>query len=124
MRKLAKYHEIPFNHKLADRASDMRKGYNLAETLLWEKLRNGEFLDLDFDRQKIIGQYIADFYCAEKNVVIEIDGGSHDNKQEYDEIRDAFMKGLNITVIRIPDIDVKTDIRGVMIYLRKHSAFK
>jgi very-short-patch-repair endonuclease len=58
---------------------------------LWQQLKHKQLLGLDFDRQKIIGNYIADFYCAEKQVVIEVDGSSHDHKAEYDAQRDAFL---------------------------------
>ena len=56
---------------------------------------------LDFDRQKIIGNYIVDFYCAQSQVVIEIDGGSHDENPDYDSLRDAYLSGLGLTVIHI-----------------------
>ncbi len=48
-----------------------------------------------------------DFYCAEKAVVIEVDGSSHDSKAEYDAVRDAYLTGLNLTVIHLPDRDMK-----------------
>ena len=87
------------------------------------QLKSKQFFGLDFDRQKIIGNYIVDFYCAEKAVVIEVDGSSHDNKTEYDAERDAFLKGLGLQVIHIMDKDVKQGLSDVMDFLRMHSAF-
>ena len=91
---------------------------------MWAQLKNKQFNDLDFDRQKIIGNYIVDFYCAEKQFVIEIDGNSHDDKQEYDAIRDAFLLGLGLTVVHIADTNVKNNLAGVMQMLQEHHALQ
>ncbi|OGQ99763.1 MAG: DNA methylase [Deltaproteobacteria bacterium RIFOXYA12_FULL_61_11] len=105
---------LPFNPQLKERAKALRRAGNLSEVLLWNQLKRGQFEGLDFDRQKIIGNYIVDFYCAEKNAVIEVDGSSHDDKAEYDAQRDAFLTGLGLHVIHILDKDVKQDIAAVM----------
>lgn len=117
MRKTAHYMSLPYNPALKQRARELRRAGNLSEVLLWNQLKNGKFLSLDFDRQKIIGNYIVDFYCAEKSVVIEIDGSSHDNKAEYDAARDAYLKGLDLIVIHLIDGDVKKNLEGVMRFL-------
>lgn len=95
----------------------MRRAGNLSEVLLWNQLKKGQFKGLDFDRQKIIGNYIVDFYCAEKNAVIEVDGSSHDDKADYDAQRDAYLSGLGLSVIHILDKDVKQNIGGVIDFL-------
>ena len=95
----------------------MRRAGNLSEVLLWNQLKNGQFKGLDFDRQKIIGNYIVDFYCAEKNAVIEVDGSSHDDKAGYDAERDAYLSCLGLSVIHILDKDVKQNMVGVMDFL-------
>ena len=123
MRNTKKYMSLPFNPALKDRARALRRAGNLAEVLLWNQLKRKQFLGLDFDRQKIIGNYIVDFYCAEKDAVIEVDGSSHDDKAEYDAQRDAFLMGLGLTVIRLRDRDVRQDISVVMDFLRQHPAF-
>ncbi len=92
MRSTKKYNELPFNPKLRDRAKALRKAGNLSEALLWRQLKNGKLNGYDFDRQKIIGNYIVDFYCARCDVVIEIDGGSHKAKAEYDSERNAYLE--------------------------------
>ena len=121
-RNTQNYYELPYNPKLKERAREHRKAGNLSEVLLWQQLKNGQMNGLDFDRQKIIGNYIVDFYCSNKNVVIEIDGSSHDGKAEYDALRDAYLLDLGLTVIHIDDIAVKRDIAGVVSMLRDHPA--
>ena len=71
-----------------------------------------------FTRQRPIGNYIADFYCREKKLVIEIDGWSHDNKYEYDRERDKYMESLGIHVLRISDKDVKHDMQNILIWIK------
>jgi len=68
-------------------------------------------------RQKPIGSYIVDFYCSRLKLVIEIDGSTHTDKQAEDEIRQKHLELLGLNVIRIQDIDVKTNLAGVMDYL-------
>jgi very-short-patch-repair endonuclease len=119
-----KYQSLPFNAALKERAKALRKAGNLSEVLLWNQLKRGQFKSLDFDRQKIIGNYIVDFYCAEKQVVLEVDGSSHDDKAEYDAQRDAFLIGLGLQVIHILDVDVKQNLAGVMSFLQKHPLLK
>ena len=123
MREYKKYHNLPYNKELKKYATELRKAGNLSEVLLWQQINRGQFNNLDFDRQKIIGNYIVDFFCALKGVVIEIDGESHDEKAEYDAKRDEFLEGLGLTVIRLLDIDVKRDLDSVMKYLALHEAF-
>ena len=106
-----------YNGKLKKLARANRRAGNLSEALLWCELKNGK-LGVSFTKQKPIGNYIADFYCAEKNMVIEIDGWSHDNKYEYDKVRDEYMKTLGIHVLRISDIDVKRDMSGTLDWIK------
>ena len=122
MRDTKKYMTLPYNPALKERARELRKSGNLSEVLLWNQLKNKQLAGLDFDRQKIIGNYIVDFYCAEKQLVLEVDGSSHDNKVVYDALRDAFLTGLGLTVIHILDSDVKTNLAGVLLFLRSHPA--
>ena len=96
----------------------MQKNYEnptiLSEVLIWKNIKNGQMNGLDFDRQKIIGNYIVDFYCAERNTVIEIDGQSHLDKEEQDAKRDEFLALHGIKVIRIPAIDILDDLESVV----------
>ena len=109
---------------MKQKAKDLRKAGNLSEILLWIRLKNGQLDGLDFDRQKIIGDYIVDFFCPELNTVIEIDGYSHDLKVEYDEKREKFLTGLGLNVIHILDVDVKKNLQDVVKMLKDHPALK
>jgi len=92
----------------------LRKAGNLSEVLLWQKLSKKQFCGYDFDRQKIIGDFIVDFFCLNCKVVIEVDGGSHKDKQEYDTEREAFLTGSGLTVIRIDTDDILHRLDQVM----------
>lgn len=115
---------LPYNPNLKARARKLRQAGNLSEVLFWNQVKNKQFKGFDFDRQKIIGNYIADFYCSNYNVVIEIDGSSHDNKQEYDAKRDAYLESLGLVVIHIPVEDILNNMYGVMEMLFNHPALK
>jgi len=122
MRKNINYGNLPFNPNLKEQARENRKSGNLGEVLLWMQLKSKKLNGLDFDRQKIIGNYIVDFYCPKRNVVIEVDGESHKYKGEQDADRDFYMKGLGLTIIRIKDEDIKRRITDVMTFLSNHPA--
>jgi very-short-patch-repair endonuclease len=122
MRNTKAYKKLPYNPALRDRAKALRKAGILHEVLLWLELKNKKLNGLDFDRQKIIGNYIIDFYCAEKSVVIEVDGSTHDAKQREDSRRDEWLCSLGITVIRILAQDVLQNMEGVVVFLKNHPA--
>jgi very-short-patch-repair endonuclease len=122
MRKTKAYKSLPFNPALRDKAKALRKAGLLHETLLWLELKNKKLSGLDFDRQKIIGNHIVDFYCAEKAVVIEVDGSSHDGKQLEDAHRDEYLHSLGLTVIRLLAKDVLQNLAGVVVFLQNHPA--
>ncbi len=121
-RNSANYFKLPYNPKLKERARALRKAGNLPEVLFWQRVHKKKFKGYDFDRQKIIGNYIVDFFCTNCFVVIEIDGSSHDNKQEYDAKRDTYLKSLGLEVIRIPAQDVLNDLDATMKWLSDHPA--
>jgi very-short-patch-repair endonuclease len=118
------YLSLPYNPKLHSRARELRKAGNLAEVLLWNQLKNRQFRGFDFDRQKIIGNFIVDFFCTNRNVVLEIDGSSHNDKIEYDAERDAFLIGLGLIVIHIQAKDVLRNLEGVMEMLGSNPALR
>ncbi|MCL2633791.1 MAG: DUF559 domain-containing protein [Oscillospiraceae bacterium] len=124
MRDVENYSNLPFNPKLRERAKVLRKSGNLSEIIMWKKLRNKQFMGYDFDRQKIIGNYIVDFYCLDCSVVIEIDGSSHDNKDIYDGERNSFLQSLGLTIIHIKAQDVHDNLFKVMKMLKQHPALQ
>jgi len=101
---------------LATRARELRKDQTSAEDILWELLRDRQFAGLKFRRQHQIGDYIADFFCAEKNLVIELDGPIHERDQQatHDRKRDAYLQGLGFTVLRLPNALVEEDPEQVL----------
>lgn len=105
---------LPKNKDLLSRSRSLRKGYVLSEVVFWKQVRNKEFHQIDFDRQKIIGNYIVDFYIKSLGVAIEIDGSSHNDKDEYDEKRQLFLESLDLVVYRISDNRIKNDLGNVM----------
>ena len=72
-------------------------------------------LGYDFHRQKPLDNYIVDFFCCELNLAIEIDGDSHNEKQEYDIKRQKRLESLGVYFLRFYDMDVKKNIKGVLI---------
>ncbi|MFA4975281.1 MAG: endonuclease domain-containing protein [Candidatus Paceibacterota bacterium] len=112
-KSLYPYWEIPKNKLLIEKTKELRKAGNLSEVIFWQTFKNKKKLDFDIDRQVIIGNYIVDFFVPELGLVFEIDGSSHDEKEEYDAGRNNFMQSLNLQVIRISDIDVKKNIGNV-----------
>jgi len=70
-----------------------------------------------FRRQHIIKPFIADFYCHSLNLVIEIDGSSHENKLEYDKRRELFLINKGIFIARVPEKECKTNLSGVVSFL-------
>ncbi len=114
------WRDLPFNPKLKGRARELRKAGNLAEILMWHRLRRKQLLGVNFIRQKIIGNYIVDFYCKELGIVLEIDGASHINREEYDRERDAFLEGFGLIVIRVCDVEVRVNLSATIQKLTQH----
>jgi very-short-patch-repair endonuclease len=73
---------LPANPNLKPRAKALRQAKNLSEVLFWIQVTRGGFHKIDFDRQKVIGNYIVDFYVKKLRLIIEIDGSSHIGKEE------------------------------------------
>ena len=77
------------------------------------------FHGLDFDRQKVIGNYIVDFFVKRLGLVIEIDGGSHNDKGDYDTQRDTYLESLGLKIFHTTDYDVLQHVNIVLEDLRK-----
>jgi very-short-patch-repair endonuclease len=106
--------------KLYQYGRELRQESTEAEKLLWEELRNRKFNSLKFRRQHPLDKFIVDFYCNEKKIVLELDGGVHNEKinKEYDEARTAMLAGLNIIVLRFKNEEVINDMQGVLKKIR------
>jgi very-short-patch-repair endonuclease len=92
---------LPYNELLKDRARKLRRNSTLSEVLFWMQVNKKKFYGIDFDRQRVIGNYIVDFYVECLGLVIEIDGGIHLIQEEQDEIRSLYLESLGLMVYRI-----------------------
>ena len=105
------------NKAIVPTAKMLRKNMTKEEKHLWyDYLRT---YPVRFSRQKVLGQYIADFYCAEAKLVIELDGSGHYTKegQQYDETRTKFLAEYGLQVLRIPNEKIHKNFRGVCEYI-------
>ena len=101
------------------RAKQLRGSQTDAESELWFHLRAHRFMGLKFKRQKPVGTYIVDFICIEHGVVIELDGGQHNDAQkDYDVVRDRYLASLGLTVFRFWNDEVLKDTNAVLERLR------
>ena len=98
-------------------AKALRKNMTPWERKLWyEFLR---YYPIRFQRQKAIGNYIADFYCAKARLVIELDGGGHYTAEqiEKDNIRTKELESMDLTVLRVCNLDIDHNFSGVCEYI-------
>jgi very-short-patch-repair endonuclease len=112
--------KLPYQPRLKERAKNLRQARNLSEVLFWMQVTKGRFHKIDFDRQRVIGNYIVDFYVKKLGLVIEIDGSSHDNKVEYDKIREDYLITLGLKVYRITVGDVMRNMGFVLMGLEDY----
>jgi very-short-patch-repair endonuclease len=100
-----------------ERAKILRNNLTNAEKILWSILNSKKMLGLHFRRQHPINRFIADFYCHSIKLVIEVDGGIHQNKErkEYDISRNAEIEKWGIKVLRFSNDQVFSDIDSVRI---------
>ena len=105
---------LPYNASLKSRAKALRKAGNFSEVVFWKEVRNKSFWNIDFDRQRIIGNYIVDFYVKALGLVVEIDGEIHNFQEEYDEKRETYLNELGLKVFRISTTKMLFDTENVM----------
>ena len=105
------------NKSLVSNARTLRKNMTKEEQHLWyDFLRS---YPVKFLRQKILGKYIVDFYCAEAKLIVELDGSQHyeDKGMEYDAERTAYLEQYGVRVLRIPNNEVSRNFSGVCEYI-------
>jgi len=100
--------------KLKPRARAMRHNPTAAEALLWTCLRRGQLAGQRFRRQHAIGPAIVDFYCAEAQLVIEVDGPIHEKQYAEDRTRQEWLEARGLLVLRFPNERVTQQIDGVI----------
>jgi very-short-patch-repair endonuclease len=99
---------------LTNKARFLRKNQTAVEQLLWKHLRNRQLYNYKFRRQFPIEPYIADFVCLELKLIIELDGGQHAYRIDYDDQRSLFLERREFKVIRFWNNDVIENIEGVL----------
>ena len=105
------------NKDIVPAAKMLRKNMTKEERHLWYDFLRAH--PARFSRQKVLGKYIADFYSAKANLVIELDGSGHYTAEgkQYDKERTAFLEEYGISVIRIPNTEIHENFRGVCDYI-------
>ncbi len=101
---------------------DLRKNSTPAEKAFWQIVRNRRFMGLKFNRQyPIIFEYdnekrffIADFYCHQLRLIVEIDGGIHETQKDYDSLREEILNNMDYKVIRFKNHEVLNNIDMVL----------
>jgi very-short-patch-repair endonuclease len=93
-------------------AGQLRRASTDAEQVLWRHLRNRRLGGLKFRRQATLGTAVVDFFCAEKRLVVELDGGQH--SEEADKLRTERLEALGLRVIRFWNCDVNENVEGVL----------
>jgi very-short-patch-repair endonuclease len=101
---------------LTQRARELRTAQTAAEDKLWGFLRNRQLLGFKFRRQHQFGDYIADFYCHEAQLVVECDGSVHDGNEEWhhDQQRDAYMISNGVRVLRFTNEEILSNTEKVL----------
>lgn len=105
---------LPFNPHLKVLTRAKRKAGILSEVLFWKQVRAKSFHGIDFDRQRIIGNYIVDFYVKTLGLVVEINDKSHGGKEVEDRLRDEYFESLGLKVFRVSDDAIKFRISEVL----------
>src|SRR5690606_34253297 len=95
-------------------ARELRTGLTPAEHALWQRLRGKQIHGFKFRRQHPVDRFIVDFYCSQARLVVEVDGPIHEQQQEYDELRQAFIESLGLRVLRFTNDEVLGDIESVL----------
>jgi len=97
-------------------ARDLRTNMTEHEQLIWHHIRRKQIYNIQFYRQRQLGQFIVDFYAPSIRLVIEIDGSQHFEEQhcEQDKFRDAYLKEAKILVLRFNNDEVKYQINAVV----------
>ncbi len=117
MKKLKNYHSKNYTKKAFNNARQLRKKENMtdAEKLLWYYIRDRRMNNCRFRKQVAIGNYIVDFLCPEKKLIIELDGGQHNEDRNiiYDNERTKYLNGLGYKVIRFWDNDIFKNMKEV-----------
>jgi very-short-patch-repair endonuclease len=110
------YHGGPSMVRLRERCRQLRRGATDAEAVLWRLLRNRQIAGRKFRRQHAFGAYILDFYCPERRLAVETDGGQHFDPEQadHDRKRTEYLAARGIRVLRFTNAEVLTNPEAVV----------
>ena len=97
-----------------ERAKELRRNQTPEEKILWQALRRNQLEGRHFRRQQVIDGFIVDFYCHSVGLVVELDGGIHDQQSDYDRERDEVLARRGIRVFRIRNAEIRRDLSAVL----------
>ncbi|GEO00988.1 endonuclease [Novosphingobium sediminis] len=109
---------VSFKPRDTDRARELRREASPAERRLWSYLAKSQ-LGAKFSRQMPVGPYFADFLCRELMLVVEIDGFSHEMRQQVDAARTRVIEAAGYRVLRFTNADVLGNAEGVALALQE-----
>ena len=112
---------LTYNGNLKEVSRQLRNNMTDAERLFWSSVKGKHLGGVQFYRQKIIGNYIVDFYCPHAKLVVEIDGGQHYEEvgARNDAIRDGCLKAKGLKVLRFSNREVIENLVGILETLRE-----
>ena len=107
---------LPYNKDLKEHSRDLRRNMTEAEKLIWSRIRKKQVKDYQFYRQRIIGNYIVDFYCPKAGLIVELDGGQHYHPEDLkkDTLRDDYMESLGLKILRFSNNEIFGNLDAVM----------
>jgi very-short-patch-repair endonuclease len=100
--------------EMHERTKKLRREMTPAEAILWKELRTNKLNGLHFRSQQIIHGYIADFYCHQHELIVELDGGIHETQKEYDAERETYLIALGFRIIRLKNEEVCKNLKNVL----------
>jgi very-short-patch-repair endonuclease len=112
---------LSYNGDLKGASRQLRNNMTEAERLFWSRVKGKQLSGAQFYRQKIIGNYIVDFYCPQAKLVVEIDGGQHYEEAgaKNDAIRDDCLRAIGLRVLRLSNREVVENVVGVLETVRE-----
>jgi very-short-patch-repair endonuclease len=97
------------------RAKELRQELTDEEEVLWQYLRKNRLGGFHFRRQQVVQGFIVDFYCHKAGLVVEVDGGVHEDQIEYDRERDKILEGLDLRIMRVKNEEINNNLQEVLV---------
>ena len=102
------------SNEMYQRAKELRRQMTPAEKILWKELRANRLNGLHFRRQQIIDRFIADFYCHQFAMIVEVDGSIHKIQKEKDAERESCLISRGFRILRFRNEEIERDLQGVL----------